>query len=578
MGLTGPKENNFTDLRYKLSVLSVNRVNVGAPKKGLQMAEAVQKKNDKDQPKSVWDGVDTQIVHSGKEIVLPALPEKMTPEDGVKLLKRYIEMENQRYDVHELVAGAPWDALVALSKALHSIYGVVMAQSIQTFFGEIKPQIITITTGPELQDKIQVVQGQMTLPNIENPVQIALTRQGAVIVGTVRRKDKDALLLVANKAREILRTDSIYKGKAISLRVDDDGELQLTEQPSFLQLKYVQESDMIHTETTQAQIETNIFGPLKFTDACRANRIPLKRGILLEGRYGTGKSLTARVTAKVAIDNGWTFIMLDKAQGLRAAIEFAKNYQPCAIFAEDIDRAADREDEAVNSLVNMLDGVITKDMEMMVVLTTNFINKIDTALLRPGRFDAVISIEVPDAPTTIRLVKAYARELLPDDVNLSKLSTMIAGQIPATVREVVERAKISMLMHSRKQLTENDLNTSAFGMIQHMKLLEPKTGVKTTAEEFYDAWHAMINDAANVDGEAVDALTGVVNNVRRGQSQLANLVKEKVDEAVQAAQGAGGSAESAKAEAKVAKDYSKEAYRTGQQTLETAQTILKKVS
>src|SRR5690606_35602369 len=143
---------------------------------------------------------------------------------------------------------------------------------------------------------------------------------------------------------------------------------------------------MIHTKETDALIRTNIFSPLKHTEACRKHKIPLKRGILLEGKYGTGKSLTARVTAKVAVDNGWTFIMLNRAQGLRAAIEFARTYQPCVIFAEDIDRVADREDENVNDLVNMLDGVVTKDMEMMICLTTNFIEKIDQALLRPGRF------------------------------------------------------------------------------------------------------------------------------------------------------------------------------------------------
>jgi transitional endoplasmic reticulum ATPase len=315
--------------------------------------------------------------------------------------------------------------------------------------------------------------------------------------------------------------------------------MQIGTQPEFIDLAHVAESDMIHTAETSALIATNIFSPLKNTAACRKHRIPLKRGVLLEGRYGTGKSLTARVTAKVATDNGWTFIMLDRAQGLRAAIEFAKNYQPCVIFAEDIDRAADRSDEAVNDLVNMLDGVISKSMEMMVVLTTNFIDKIDTALLRPGRFDAVISIQPPDPETVGRLIRQYGRDLIDASADLGPVGEVIAGQIPATIREVVERAKLSMLVEGRDRISPDDLYFSAVGMKRHLDLLAPKPPERSAGDRLADALADVLGTGASTStSERID---GIVSQVGKARAQIGN-VSRQIEGVERIAQGAAGSA------------------------------------
>jgi hypothetical protein len=479
------------------------------------------------QPPTDWSRIDTPLDYAGQKIVLPADPGKMDIDTGIETLERIREQENQEFDVREVVKAAPWDALVAIYMSMQDIYGVVMAQSIQTFFGEIKPDYITVNTGYGPKDKIQVPMGRMSLPGVSEPVHIAMTNEGAQITGTVRKRDRAILIEIANRARDRIRTNSVYRGKAIRVGVDEGGDLQLHVQPEFMNLSDVTMSDMIHTGETEALIKTNIFAPLQHTDACRKNRIPLKRGILLEGKYGTGKSLTARVTAKVATDNKWTFIVLDRAQGLGAAIEFAQAYQPCVIFAEDIDRAADRDDESVNDLVNLIDGVIRKDMEIMVVLTTNFIDKIDKALLRPGRFDAVIQIQSPDPATAERLIRAYARDLLDDNADLATVGTLLDGQIPATIREVVERAKLGMLTEDRDHLSVGDLYASAVGMKRHMELLDPKVETKTKAELFYGAFKDMITEAGNLDLEGIatdDDVSGqasrVIDHVDAGRITL----------------------------------------------------------
>lgn len=446
-------------------------------------------------PKTDWSSIDTQVEHQGSKIVLPGEPENMDYDVAIDTIARIRDSENQMFDVNELVKGAPWDAIVALTRSMQTIYGVVIAQSIQTFFGEIKPDLITIHVSPT--ETIQVPAGQMKLPNIEQPVFVMMDREGkgARIQGSVKRKDRRILIEIADLAREIMKTDSVYKGKPIRLLVDEDGNLELSTQPEFLDLSEVEESMMIHTRDTALMIDTNIMALLKKTDACRRHKIPLKRGILLDGKYGTGKTLTAKVAAKVATDNGWTFLMLNRSQGLASAIEFARTYQPCLIFAEDIDRAADRDDEEVNDLVNLMDGLNTKNMEVMIVVTTNFVGNIDSALLRPGRFDAVIRLLPPDPETANRLIRAYARELLADDVDLSEVGVELDGQIPASIREVVERAKLSMLMDERNHLTQSDLLACAVGMKHHLELLNAEVDEETVEERFCGALREMFTQA-----------------------------------------------------------------------------------
>lgn len=488
-----------------------------------------------------WSRRDVAVEHAGKKIVLPIDPEKMGYKAARDALSRIEEQENQTFSVIEQVQGAPWDAVAAVYRAIQEIYGVVLSVSTWTFFGEKRPQLLSIKTGPGPDDQVQVPFGQMELPGVTKPIQIEMNAEGAVIAGTVRRADRERLVEIRNRAQSLLRTNSLYRGKAIRFSVDDNGDLSLDRQPDFIELTGVSEADMIHTRDTEALIQTNIFAPLKHTDACRRNRIPLKRGILLEGRYGTGKSLTARVTAKVATDNGWTFIMLDRAQGLRAAIEFAKNYQPCVIFAEDIDRCADRDDEGVNDLVNMLDGVISKQMEMMTVLTTNFIDKIDRALLRPGRFDAVISIQAPDPEAVVRLIHQYGRDLIEAGADLTEVGNVIAGQIPATIREVVERAKLAMLVEGRSKISGDDLYVSAIGMKHHIDLLAPKPAEKSVGDRLADDFRELFGVQTSSDAAAVVELA---NDVKRARNQISG-VRQKVDMVGEAIEGVAGSASKA---------------------------------
>jgi transitional endoplasmic reticulum ATPase len=194
-----------------------------------------------------------------------------------------------------------------------------------------------------------------------------------------------------------------------------------------------------------------------------------------------GKTLTARVTAKKCTENGWTFIYLDDVADLKKALEFSRQYQPAVIFAEDIDQVLDdpnQRDSKVNEILNSIDGLESKSTEVITVLTTNNVANITQAMLRPGRLDTVVPVRAPDAQAAIRMVKLFAGERMAASEDLTEVGRLLDGKIPAVIREVVERSKLSAVRRSKETGTLNivaaDIEVAANGMFAHLELLKPK--------------------------------------------------------------------------------------------------------
>jgi transitional endoplasmic reticulum ATPase len=249
----------------------------------------------------------------------------------------------------------------------------------------------------------------------------------------------------------------------------------------------VSEGSLVFSDEIMCQINTNILVPIKYAARCRNHGIPAKRGILLEGPYGTGKSLTAAMVAGVCEDNKVTFILLDRVQGLKAALQLAVRFGRSVVFAEDIDRIATERDERTNDLINTIDGVVSKSSEVMVILTSNHADKLNPVILRPGRLDAVISLKAPDAPTVKKLIRHYAKGLLEEDSTLDRPASELDGQIPASIRECVERAKLGMIGRNADKLSDSDLHIAALSMKAHLALLNRDQVKPSEADTLFEA-------------------------------------------------------------------------------------------
>src|SRR5690606_12078826 len=271
----------------------------------------------------------------------------------------------------------------------------------------------------------------------------------------------------------------------------------------FAEMDPISPKDILLNEQTYNDIDISLFTPIRRTQLCRDNSIPLKRGVLLHGPYGTGKSMTAAATADLCKENGWTFIYLKDVTKISKAYAFAKNYQPAVIFSEDIDqvlkveREKDR-DAKINQILNEIDGIDTKGLEIITVLTTNHIEKITQAALRPGRFDGVIQVDPPNQNTVEKLIRKYAGNLLAEDIDLSESSKILQGEVPALIREVVERSKLSAIRRDGDlKMNANDILIVAKSMKNHMELLRPKEiDQRTDIEKGFDSIGRIISEKA----------------------------------------------------------------------------------
>ena len=197
------------------------------------------------------------------------------------------------------------------------------------------------------------------------------------------------------------------------------------------------------------------------------HRMP--RGILLHGPSGTGKTLLAKA---VATESEANFVSVrgpellskwvgESERGIREIFRRARQAAPCVIFFDEIDsiapiRGAGGEtavtERVVSQLLTELDGM--ENMHGVVVLAaTNRADMIDTALLRPGRFDKIIQIPLPDKESRRSILEINAKEIpivrdpkSPDYVNIEKISELSDGLSGADVAAISNTA-VSLVIH-----------------------------------------------------------------------------------------------------------------------------------
>jgi len=476
------------------------------------------------------------------EIKLPGQPDPMTVEEGIQTLLDFKAKEDQLFEVSEYLPGMPHDAAHAFVKVMERRYGWVNPQTIKTMFGDIQPEMVMVRTGPKPKDYVEVPVGKFKLQDTKAELITGFARNPKAKEGSflsfhvsakVRHHERKIIMALIEETRDYLREHSIYKGKAMRLPVGSDGKVEASVAPSFIDLSKVSEDGLVLTQVNYSLMEHTVWTPIRKTAIARKHGVSLKRGALLYGPYGTGKTLTALVTAKIAQDNGWTFIMVDKVEGLDRALELAKLYQPSVVFAEDVERVAVKSrDNKTNDLLNTIDGAVSKDGEIITVLTTNHIELINEAMLRPGRLDALIHVTKPDAEAAERLVRLYAGNLLDKSVPLTALGKLVEenGYIPAIIAEIVSRAKLGMIFREETQIVEDDLLVAAYQMVDHSKLLQQKKPEPSPEEAFGLAAKRLLGDPqSSYSGDLGEDLNVIRNraNSAKDYAEAAYELSEK---------------------------------------------------
>lgn len=429
------------------------------------------------------------------------IPDGMTLSEAIwwlSLKQRDLETE---VSVNQRIDGYPIDVANALQLAVQELFGIRQLRTSGGFFDDAPPVFITVPINAD-GDTTEVFLGRFSVPGVEGYLESGRDFNDALWVkGKIRQKSLPVLQLLLKKTRELLISHSLYKGKAfrVGMEVQTQGfDQKLTMQnPEFIDVNFAPAELTLNRDTWDL-LNASLWTPIERTAQTRFFKVSLKRGILLQGPYGTGKSLTALATAKKAQANGWTFVYLKNVRDLQRVYPFAARYAPSVIFAEDIDlvvkHASDGNEDGVNMLNNVLDGVDSKDKDIILVLTTNHIEQIPVSMLRPGRFDAMIEYFLPDRETAAKLIMQYGgSDLDLENFDPERVGEVLAGNQPATIHEIMKRAKLFSQQRydpeyrGSLQASTHDIVLSHLSMKGHLDLLARKPKEHPSPMEQYGA-------------------------------------------------------------------------------------------
>lgn len=469
-----------------------------------------------------------EIVHSGDKMILP---ESCSLKQALNLIERRMAYEQETVSLSQTFDVFPWDGAHAFAEVLTAKYGWAPAEATPGFWGDTPPKLISIDI--DFDRVTKVPWGQFSLPNVEGMLATGVDMKDGRYVfqlaGTVKRAYEAEVSGLFNDLRTYLKTGSIYRGKAIRIRFNDDegAKLKMPE-PKFMNTNDVDESQLVYSREVHNAIDTNLFTPIKRVRELRANGIPVKRGVLLGGVFGTGKTLAAKVASKYAVQTGVTFIYVTRADELADAINFARQYQDpaCVVFCEDIDRVMDGErDMQMDDILNIIDGIDTKNANIITVLTTNNMQGINAAMLRPGRLDSVIDVKAPDAEAVQRLLRVYGGDAIDPAADLSRVGMLLDGAIPAVIAEVVKRAKLHQLRLNPagtlvSMISAEALEDSAESMAMQMDLLYTNGRPDAAKPELEQALTTLVDTAVRAAFEKAG-----LDNVGTDLAAIADCVK-----------------------------------------------------
>ncbi|RLE89263.1 MAG: AAA family ATPase [Thermoprotei archaeon] len=309
--------------------------------------------------------------------------------------------------------------------------------------------------------------------NLDEIAEITHGFTGADLAALCREAAMSAL-------RRVLPKIDLEKGVVPSevfdeLRVTREDFLEALKgiQPSALREVYVEVpevhwDDIGGLEDVKREIRETVEWPLKHPEYFEHMGIEPPRGVLLYGPPGCGKTLLAKA---VATESGANFIAVkgpevlskwvgESEKAVRAVFRKARQAAPCIVFFDEIDSIASRRglrtdsgvtDRIVNQLLTEMDG-ITLMKGVMVLAATNRPDILDTALLRPGRFDKVIYIPPPDEKARYEIFKVHTRNMpLSEDVDLERLAKNTKGYTGADIAAVCREAAMNALREALKE-------------------------------------------------------------------------------------------------------------------------------
>jgi hypothetical protein len=251
---------------------------------------------------------------------------------------------------------------------------------------------------------------------------------------------------IAADVRRLVLEHNVFRGQVISFRHSMFGErsgaLTFHERPRMTADQLVLDPAVL------AVIERQVVGIARNRERLLAARQHLKRGLLLYGPPGVGKTHTIRFL--VGRLHGVTVIELsgDSLSMIRTACSVARTLQPAMVVVEDVDLIAEErgrhggENPLLFELLNEMDG-LADDADVVFLLTTNRADLLEPALAaRPGRVDQAVALDLPDAEARRRLFLLYQGDLQVDRSRLDSVLERTEGVTASFLKELLRRSAL----------------------------------------------------------------------------------------------------------------------------------------
>ena len=237
----------------------------------------------------------------------------------------------------------------------------------------------------------------------------------------------------------------------------------------------------------------------------------MPKGILLVGPPGTGKTMLAKAVAGEAnvpffSMSGSEFVEMFVGMGaskVRDLFSQAKEKAPCIVFIDEIDAIGkkrdgqmggnDEREQTLNQLLTEMDG-FEGNNGVMILAATNRPESLDPALLRPGRFDRRVPVELPDLKGREEILKVHAKKIkLADNVDFKKIARMASGASGAELANITNEAALRAVRDGRKYATQADLEESIEVVIAGY---QKKNAILTDHEKrvvsYHEIGHALV--------------------------------------------------------------------------------------
>ena len=238
----------------------------------------------------------------------------------------------------------------------------------------------------------------------------------------------------------------------------------------------------------------------------------LPKGALLVGPPGTGKTLLARAVAGEAkvpffSISGSEFVEMFVGMGaskVRDLFKQASEKAPCIVFIDEIDTIGkkrdsspyggnDEREQTLNQLLTEMDG-FDANKGVVILAATNRPDSLDPALLRPGRFDRRIPVNLPDLQGRVAILKVHAKDVKMDDnINWEAIARATSGASGAELANIINEAALRAVRNNRETVTQDDLEESVETVIAGYRR---KNAVLSEEEKrivaFHEIGHALV--------------------------------------------------------------------------------------